>query len=137
MLIPTFRAHLARVARVNPLNGYPVGLPFIADEAIELGKRPTVQLAFRFAFADLGRLPNVGQVFQDNRTANGGGVHDLFAEGMIAISVETRLTLAQSLEVTFGGFTSVRLLSSESIHFVLLTHINFRCLPGSALEACL
>lgn len=69
MLIPTTATRLTRMPGVNLLDGHPLLLRFVANQAVELGKRPTVQAAFvvhilvALASSHLGSHPNVGQIF--------------------------------------------------------------------------
>ncbi len=45
-LIPTTRAGLTGVPRINFLDTHPTFLPFVGDEAKELSKGPAMQFAF-------------------------------------------------------------------------------------------
>lgn len=110
--MPTTRTRLRRVAWVNLLDADTALLPFISNEAVQLGKCPTMQLAFVLnvlvflAASNLGSLTDVGEIFKNNGCTSRGTDDNLLTEDMIAIPVETRLTLTQFLEVAFGGFSS-------------------------------
>ena len=131
MLIATTTAGLARVAWVDSHNLNPAFLRFVADEAVQLGKAPTVQAAFglallAFARSQLRGLPNIGEVFQDDGAASMGMLNDAFGEDMIAIPVESLLPLAQLFQVPLCGLCSFGLqLASEAevapIHFFPMT----------------
>jgi len=115
MLIATGAAHLGRVSRVYLLDRDTTGLRLIANEAIQLGKCPTVQASFVLdvlivlASAHFRGLPNVGEIFKDNRTACGGMLDKAFREDVITVSVESHLLLRQLFQVPLSGLRSFRL----------------------------
>ena len=102
-------------------NGSTTLLRFIDDEAIQLGKCPTVQIALvrnvllLFASSHLGMVSNVFEIFQDNRRAWKSVLDDPFGKDMSTIPVETRLLPRQLLQVSLGRLRSVGLqLSREA-----------------------
>ncbi len=118
--MPAFTARLTCVARVNfdHLNTTLSGL--VCDKVIELSKRPSMQptlcrnILVLFAASNLARLSDVLEVFQSDSCSWRGVLNDAFAEDVVTISVETRLTLTQFLEMTLSGFTSFRLQFSPN-----------------------
>jgi len=115
VLMPTRRACLAGVPRIYLHNLHAAFLRLIRDEVVELSKRPGMQptlcrdILVLFAASNLAGFSDVLEVFQNNSAPGGGVLNNSLAQNMIAISVETRLTLAQLLEMTFRGFRSFRL----------------------------
>ncbi len=111
-LMPTPRAHLRGMSRVNSLDSYPVFLCFVGSEGVQVGKGPTVKLALvinvlvLFASAHVGCVSNVGEVLKDEGTARGGILDKATREDVIAIPVESLLPLAQLLQVTLCGLCS-------------------------------
>jgi len=112
---------LGRVSRVNLLDANTALLPFIGDEAVQLSKCPTVQLALVvnvlvvFAASHVRVLTNIGEVLKDNRCASRGTGNNLFAEDMIAIPMKSRLLQRQLFQVSFGTLGSFGLqFSSQS-----------------------
>ena len=63
----TKRTSLARVSRIDVLNGNPCGLRFILDKGLQLPESPTVQPSSN-AFPTLDVLSDMGQIFEDNFT---------------------------------------------------------------------
>lgn len=67
-LMSTTTTHLARVPGVHSDHLDPALLPFVIDEAIQLGKGPTMQFSFvlhvlvLFAAPDLGGVTDVGEI---------------------------------------------------------------------------
>src|SRR5947209_10857681 len=110
MLKLASRASLTRMSWVNFDHLNTPGLRFVVDEAKQLGKCPTVQasLGFHvlvvFATSDLGTLPNVGQVLQDNGTARGSTLYDAFAQDMIVIFSLPQQVTRKLFQVPFSRF---------------------------------
>lgn len=120
-LVPTARTHLGGMSRINPFDSNPTFLGFVEREAVELGKRPTVQLALvgyilvPLATAHPGRVSHIGEVLKDDGTASRDVLDDAFGENMIAIPVESLLLLAQLLQVSLGRLCSFGLqLATEA-----------------------
>ena len=111
-LMPTLATRLRRVTWVNLLDTDTALLPFVGNIAVQLGKRPPVQLALVvnvlvvFAASHLGRFSDVGEIFQDNRCTSRGTGDNLLTQNVITVLVETRLLATQFLEVTLCGFSS-------------------------------
>ena len=61
-LIPTLRARLQGVARINLDHLHAPCLRFVGDKGVELLKAPTVQAALPFAFSEPGTLANTTQI---------------------------------------------------------------------------
>src|SRR5207302_2614518 len=78
-------------------------------------KRPSMQttlcrdILVLLATSNLTSLSDVLEVFQNDGRTVWGVLNNSLAQYVITISVETRLTLTQFLEVTFSGFRSFRL----------------------------
>jgi len=108
----TRRTSLRSVAGVNFDYLDTTLLRFVCDEVIELSKCPCMQSAFRrdilvlFAAPNLTVLSDVLEVFQNKCCSRRGILNNSLREGVVTIPVETRLSLAQFLEMAFGGFTS-------------------------------
>src|SRR6266852_7656620 len=115
MLMTTLRTGLTGMTGVNFDHLHTSLLGFVCDKVIELSKRPSMQstlcrdILVMFATSNLARLSDVLEVFQNDRAPRSGVLDDTLAKDVVAISVETRLTLAQFLEMTFRGFRSFRL----------------------------
>jgi hypothetical protein len=89
-------------------------LSLVADKTIQLSKAPTMKSTFRVSFlslaiADLGTLPNMSEIFQDDSAARSSLLNDTFGEDMIAIPVESHLLAGELLQVAVGGLCSFRL----------------------------
>gem|GEM_PF-4715827 len=114
-LMPTFATRLRRMTWVNLLDTDTALLPFIGNEAIQLSKCPTVQLALILdvllvlAASHLGTLPYIGKIFQDDSCTSGGTGNNLFTEYMVTIPMETRLFLRHLFQVSLSRLTSVGL----------------------------
>ncbi len=112
MLIPAVAAHLGRVTWIYPLYTDTTFLRLVCREVIQLRKGPTVQSAFRImrlALANVRAGSNVGQVFKDKRCTRRSVLDYPLTQYVVAVPVETRLPLAQLLQVAFGRLRSVGL----------------------------
>jgi hypothetical protein len=95
MLIATFTACLRSVAGVYALNSNLVFLPFVGNEAVELGKGPIVQFAFGvnmlilFATPDLARVSKVGEILKHDGSACRGMLDDSSAQNVVCVPVES------------------------------------------------
>jgi len=91
-LMPTLRAGLGRVTRVNLDHGYPSCLGFVREESMELGKAPGMHTAFvahilvLFAAPHLGGLTDVRQVLKHDGTTSSGVLYEAFGEDMVMVS---------------------------------------------------
>ena len=119
MLIATGTARLTRVPGVDLLNGDSASLRFIANEAIELGKRPRMQTSLLahillvLAPSHLRGFSNVSQVLKHNRATCGRVLDNTFGEDMITVSVESPLLLRQLFQVSLRRLCSFRLQGSS------------------------
>lgn len=115
MLIATLRAGLTGMPGIDLDHGNTSLLPFISDEVIQLGKRPTMQLSLVInilvvlAPSHLGIVSNVLEVFQDNHRAWGSVLDDTLGEDMIAIPVEASLLPRQLPQMSLRRLRSVGL----------------------------
>jgi hypothetical protein len=121
VLIPAFRASLARVTGINFDYLNPTCLGFICQEAMELSKRPRMQTALGlnilalFASSNLGGLSNICQVLKHNCAARNGILNDTLGEDMIMISSLPKQFSRKLFQVPFGRFCSFGLeLAAEA-----------------------
>src|SRR4051794_982466 len=132
MLIATFATGLRRVTRVNFDHLNTPFLSLVADQAIQLRKRPTVQASFvlnvlvAFPSAHLGGGSDIGEIFEDEGAAWWSILNNAFGEDMITIPVEALLLFAQLFQVAFSGLCSFGLQFSFEAE---PTTINFFPLP--------
>ena len=140
MLIPTTRAGLGSMPRVNLDHADPSFLGFVGEEVGELGKRPTVQPPFGvnmfvlLASSHLRIVANVLEIFQDERGTGESVLDDPLGEDMIAIPVEASLLPRQTLEMSRSQFRSVGLqlsLEAEVTTVNLFPVATAQELPGT------
>src|SRR5581483_9445930 len=106
-LIPTTRARLRRVARINTLHTHTFCLSLILDKGVQLSKRPGVQPTLPHTFALSRTFSNIGQVLKDNRTAGCAVFYDAFGEDMIVVFALPKQFATQLFEMSlcrFGAF---------------------------------
>lgn len=111
MLVATMRAGLRGVTGVNAFHMDTALGCFVANEAVELGKGPTMKASLQisllaFAASNTGGLPDTREVFEDNGGTWGETGDNALAEDVVCIPVKTRLLAFEFLQVAFGGFTS-------------------------------
>lgn len=86
-------------------------LGFVAKKSSELVKRPAMQAALPFAFSHSGAVPNLSQIFNHNRCANGGTLDNPFREEVVTVPVESQLSTRQLSKVALGTLCSFGLQS--------------------------
>lgn len=119
MLRATVRAGLTGVTRVNLDHADPALLGFVDQEALELGKAPTMELPLRVLFlalaANLRIGAKMGQVLNHNGRARGGILNDALGEDVITIPVKSQRATGHLFQVTFRAFCSFGLqLATET-----------------------
>jgi len=113
----TLATRLACVAWVNLLDTDTALLPLVGNEAVELGKRPTVQFPLILdvlvvlATSHLRGLTNIGEVLKDYGCTSGGTGNNLFTQNVIAVLVKSHLLIRQLFQVSLGRFGSFALLA--------------------------
>jgi len=120
-LMPTLRAGLGRVTRVNLDHGYPSCLGFVREESMELGKAPGMHTAFvahilvLFAAPHLGGLTDVRQVLKHDGTARSGVLYEAFGEDMVMVSSLPKPLARKGFQVPFSRLGAVLLeLAAEA-----------------------
>ncbi len=126
-LMPTARARLGGVARVNLDHLDPSCLGFVLDKRVQLGKAPAMQASLvinvlvLFASAHLGRFPDVGQVLKDDGTARSGVLNNALTEDVIVIFALAKQFSTQLTEMSlsrFGAFALQFSLDTEDAPFL-------------------
>ena len=131
VLIAALATGLRGMPGVNSDNLDTACLCLVADELIQLSECPTVEAPFRvsflsFASAHLGGFADIGEVFQDKRTAWEGVLHDALGEDMVTIPVESLSLARQLFQVSLGGLCSFGLQLADETK---ITTINFLPVP--------
>lgn len=108
VLIATPATGLAGMPWVDLDHADTACLRFVLDKGVQLGKAPTMQpslvvalLTVLLAASHLGGLTNVLEVLQDEGTARGGMLNNLFGEDVVMIFVPLKLFPAQLFKVAF------------------------------------
>jgi len=109
-LVPTFTTGLAGMPGVDLDHLDTACLCFVLDKGVQLGKTPTMQASFILAFltvlfapAQIGVVPDVLEILQDESTARGGMLNNLFGENVIVVSASPKLFTRELLEVSLGA----------------------------------
>ena len=124
--MPTAATGLRGMSRVNRNHRTTPSLGFVQGKGFELGKRPAMHAAAGFgALPDLRALPNVGQVFQHNRSARFDCRNDLLTQHMIVVAPEARLFPAYPLQVALGRLRA--LLLQGALQVKQLAFNRFPC----------
>lgn len=121
-LIPTVRARLGSMSRVNLDDLHTPFLGFIPEEAMQLGKAPTVQASLSFPMAHLGSLSNVRQIFKNQGTARGSVLDDALREHVVVISALPKQFSRELFEMSlsrFGAFGLQFATQTEKTPFLL------------------
>ncbi len=131
VLIAALATGLRGMPGVNSDNLDTACLCLVADELIQLSECRTVEAPFRvsflsFASAHLGGFADIGEVFQDKRTAWEGVLHDALGEDMVTIPVESLSLARQLFQVSLGGLCSFGLQLADETK---ITTINFLPVP--------
>jgi hypothetical protein len=108
-LITTPATGLTRMARVNFAHNHPSFLCLVEQEAMELGKTPTMQPPLTLSMSQLGSLTNVGQVLNHNGTTWGSMLHNAFGKHMIMVSSLPKQFARKLFQVPFGRARSFSL----------------------------
>nr|WP_236031840.1 hypothetical protein [Ktedonospora formicarum] len=105
-LMPTARAGLRGMTRIDTRDHDPTLLRFVGNEAVHLRKGPGMQFALPFAFAMLNAFSKIGQILKDNRCSWGRALHDAFGEHMIAVPAESQRATRHLKKMSFRTFCS-------------------------------
>jgi hypothetical protein len=100
MLMTALRTSLTGMARVDEGHAHPHGFRLVFDKGAKLGERPAVQSAIELV-RGLRAVPNVLQVFQDDRSTGLDGIDDAAGKNMVAIAAETSLPAEQMASGTW------------------------------------
>jgi hypothetical protein len=120
--MPTFRAGLTGVPWVNFDHLNSACFSFIAQEAVELGKRPGVQTALTLTFFVSNTFPNIGQVLKNNRAARSGVLNNSFTEDVVMVSSLAKQFPTQLFEMSLsrsGAFCLKLATETENAAFLL------------------
>jgi hypothetical protein len=122
-LIATVRASLGSMSRVNLDDLDAPFLGFITQEAMELGKAPTVKASLSFTMAHPGSLSNVGQIFKNQGTAKASILYDALRKHVVVISALPKQFSRELFEMSlsrFGAFGLQLATKTEKTPFLLL-----------------
>jgi len=115
VLMPALTTHLGCVSWVNLDHINPSCLSFIGQETMELSKAPTMEASLLvhvlvlLAASDLRGLPNVGEVFQNNRAARCSVLDDALREDMIMVTTLPKQFARKLFQVPFGRLRALLL----------------------------
>ena len=114
-LVPTTRARLRGVARINLDHPDALGLRLVGQKRMKLCKAPRVDtplplhaLAF-FAATNLRVLTDVGQVLKDQRATRRGRFYEAFGEDVIMVFSLPQPLTRKFFQVPFSRFCAFRL----------------------------
>jgi hypothetical protein len=129
--VPTFGASARSIACIDNTNGDARALGLIQDKALQLGKRPTVQIATLLFLSPYPSADPI-QVFQRNPTFGTlSNVYYFLGNLVINISGETLLFASSSSEQTFRGFRTFFLKFASQLGIARPAPVNWG--PGESL----